>query len=192
MYGLEKKSENVTIKEVAPPQGSSRTTVSDDGTSVPEVYARDGRGVVSVDVAATSEAGPAGGSGFVLDEAGHIVTNQHVVGNAEDTVRAFYTMTSDGDYDRSAKLLSEKWRRSTFPNRATFEGTFDKVERVVFIEGPNAEISGNTATVTGETRATLTGEVQHNEGTWYLMQEDDRWKIDGWDVVELSSRSVQP
>jgi serine/threonine protein kinase len=111
---------------------------------------------------------------------------------AEDTVRAFYTMTSDGDYDRSAKLLSEKWRRSTFPNRATFEGTFDKVERVVFIEGPNAEISGNTATVTGETRATLTGEVQHNEGTWYLVQEDDRWKIDGWDVVELSSRSVQP
>jgi S1-C subfamily serine protease len=84
VYGLDEKSENVTIKEVTPPQGSSRTTVSDDGTSVPEVYARDGRGVVSVDVAATTEAGPAGGSGFVLDEAGHIVTNQHVVEDAED------------------------------------------------------------------------------------------------------------
>ena len=37
VYGLDEKSENVTIKEVTPPQGSSRTTVSDDGTSVPEV-----------------------------------------------------------------------------------------------------------------------------------------------------------
>jgi S1-C subfamily serine protease len=84
VYGLEEKSASVTIKEVAPPQGSSGTTVSDDGTSVHEVYVRDGRGVVSVDVAATTEAGPAGGSGFVVDEAGHIVTNQHVVEDAED------------------------------------------------------------------------------------------------------------
>jgi S1-C subfamily serine protease len=75
----------VTIKEVAPPHKSSGTTpVSSDGSSVREVYTRDGRGVVSVDVAATSEAGPGGGSGFVVDEAGHIVTNQHVVEGAED------------------------------------------------------------------------------------------------------------
>jgi serine/threonine-protein kinase len=109
---------------------------------------------------------------------------------AEETVEEFYTTTSEGNYDRSAQLLSESWRQSTFPNLATFEGTFDKVESVEFIEGPNAEISGNMATVTGETRARLTGEVQHNEGTWYLVQEDDRWKIDGWDVVQLSSRSA--
>jgi serine/threonine-protein kinase len=107
---------------------------------------------------------------------------------AEKTVEGFYTTTSEGDYDTSAKLLTESWRQRWFPDQATFEGTFDKVESVVFIEGPNAEISGNTATVTGETRATLTGEVQHNEGTWYLVQEDGRWKIDGWDVVQRSSR----
>jgi S1-C subfamily serine protease len=81
VYGLEEKSPSVTIKEVAPPQGSSGKTVSEEGTSVPEEYER---GVVSVDVAATSEAGPAGGSGFVMDDAGHIVTNQHVVGGAGD------------------------------------------------------------------------------------------------------------
>jgi serine/threonine protein kinase len=109
---------------------------------------------------------------------------------AEQTVQEFYTTTSEGKYDRSAQLLSESWRQSWFPDRATFEGTFDKVESVVFIKGPNAEVSGNTATVTGETRATLTGEIQHNEGTWYLVQEDGRWKIDSWDVNRLSTRSV--
>jgi S1-C subfamily serine protease len=85
VYGLEGGSDNVTIKEVAPQHESSGTsTVSEGGDSVREVYTRDGRGVVSVDVAATSDAGPGGGSGFVIDEAGHIVTNQHVVEGAED------------------------------------------------------------------------------------------------------------
>jgi serine/threonine-protein kinase len=107
---------------------------------------------------------------------------------AEQTVEQFYTTTSEGDYDRSARLLSESWRQKWFPDRATFVDSFDKVESVVFIEGPNAVISGNTATVTGETQATLTGEIQHNEGAWYLVQEGGRWKIDGWTVNELSSR----
>ncbi len=89
VYGLEDRSGSVTIKEVAPPHNSSRRmagtpAVTDGSSSVREVYTRDGRGVVSVDVAATSDAGPAGGSGFVVDEAGHIVTNQHVVEGAEE------------------------------------------------------------------------------------------------------------
>src|ERR671911_289081 len=88
VYGLEERSDSVTIKEVAPateyPGATAGTPALTDGTSVREVYTRDGRGVVSVDVAATSEAGPTGGSGFVVDEAGHIVTNQHVVEDAED------------------------------------------------------------------------------------------------------------
>ena len=84
VYGLKDESDSVTIKEVAPQESSEATPVFSDGSSVREVYTRDGRGVVSVDVAATSEAGPAGGSGFVVDEAGHIVTNQHVVEGAED------------------------------------------------------------------------------------------------------------
>src|ERR671933_2092279 len=54
VYGLEEKSDDVTIKEVAPPRGASGTTVSDEGASVHEVYAHEGRGVVSVDVAATT------------------------------------------------------------------------------------------------------------------------------------------
>ena len=107
---------------------------------------------------------------------------------AEDTVRAFYTMTTDGEYDSAAKLLSEDWRQSTFPNQAVFEGTFDKVESVNFIEGPDGKVSGNEATVTGETHAELKSRVEHNKGTWYLVREGGRWKIDGWDVIPLSTR----
>ena len=94
VYGLEDRPDSVTIKEVAPPHKSSGGTIgtpADTGGSstVHEVYTRDGRGVVSVDVAATSDAGPAGGSGFVVDEAGHIVTNQHVVEGAEEISVSF-------------------------------------------------------------------------------------------------------
>ena len=109
---------------------------------------------------------------------------------AEETVQAFYTTTSEGEYGRAATLLSEDWRRSTFPNRATFRGTFDKVKSVDFVQGPNAEVSGNTAEVTGETRATLNEEVQHNKGTWSVVKQDGRWKISSWHVVRLSSRPV--
>jgi S1-C subfamily serine protease len=89
IYGIEDRSGNVTIKEVAPPHESSVGTagtpaVTDGSSSVREVYTRDGRGVVSVDVAATPDAGPAGGSGFVVDKEGHIITNQHVVEGAEE------------------------------------------------------------------------------------------------------------
>ena len=109
---------------------------------------------------------------------------------AEETVEEFYTMTSEGEYDRSAELLSESWRQSTFPNRATFEGTFAEVERVEFVEGPDAEISGDTATVTGETQATKTDQIERNKGTWYLVREDGGWKIDNWDVTNLSTRTA--
>ncbi len=37
-----------------------------------------------MDVPSSETTGPGAGSGFVLDEQGHIVTNQHVVGGADD------------------------------------------------------------------------------------------------------------
>jgi len=107
---------------------------------------------------------------------------------AERTVEEFYTTSSAGNYDRAAQLLSESWRQSTFPNRATFAGTFDRVERVEFVEGPTAEVSGDTATVTGRTEATLTTQIEQNEGTWRLVKENGEWKIDGWTVNNLSTQ----
>jgi S1-C subfamily serine protease len=80
VYSLEDESRGVTIKEVSPPEGADLPA---EGASVREVYARTRPGVVSVDVA-SSENGPSGGSGFVLDDQGYIVTNQHVVEGAEE------------------------------------------------------------------------------------------------------------
>ena len=54
-----------------------------EGTTVRDVYTRDGPGVVTVDV--STEKGPAGGSGFVVADGGYVVTNQHVVADANST-----------------------------------------------------------------------------------------------------------
>ncbi len=75
-------SGDVTIEEAPPREKESASSVAGSGSSVRKVYDRDGPGVVSVDVA-SSEIGPGGGSGFVLDESGYIVTNQHVVEGAD-------------------------------------------------------------------------------------------------------------
>jgi S1-C subfamily serine protease len=79
--GLKDGSGDVTIREVSPP--AERASGDGTGSPVREVYVHTAAGVVSVDVA-SSEFGPTGGSGFVLDERGHIVTNQHVVEGAEE------------------------------------------------------------------------------------------------------------
>ena len=83
VFGLERspgdapknEAQQATLKEGVNPGGG-------DGPSVREVYTRDGPGVVTVDVSSQSE-GPGEGSGFVLDDRGHIATNQHVVEGAD-------------------------------------------------------------------------------------------------------------
>ncbi len=68
------ESQQATPEEGVNPGGG-------DGPSVREVYTRDGPGVVTVDVSSSS-IGPGGGSGFVIDQRGYVVTNQHVVDGA--------------------------------------------------------------------------------------------------------------
>lgn len=98
---------DVTITEAAPTDGSKSTsgdsTNEDTGSdaTVREVYMRDGPGVVTVDVA-SSEMGPGGGSGFVLDKSGYVITNQHVVNGADGVSVRFASGTR-----KDAKVVGE-------------------------------------------------------------------------------------
>jgi hypothetical protein len=108
---------------------------------------------------------------------------------AEQTVEDFYSSSVQGDFDRAYEMLSPGWKQAFFPSQAELEGTFADTEDVTFVEGPTARLSdgGNRATVTGTTRAELTTETQKNEGTWFLVRDDGEWRIDSWDVNQISS-----
>jgi putative serine protease PepD len=91
----------------APRETSPSTTTAASRTSVGEVYRRAAPGVVEITTEA-SGFGPAGaaqatGSGFVIDEEGHIVTNHHVVEGA-DSVRVRF---SDGSEAQATVVGSD-------------------------------------------------------------------------------------
>ncbi len=80
------------VRQVA--VGSSASTASTAPLSVNQIYRRASRAVVEITVTSTSSSGFGGqtqqglGTGFVIDKLGHVVTNQHVVSDAESvTVR---------------------------------------------------------------------------------------------------------
>jgi putative serine protease PepD len=75
---------------------SSEPTSANTSLSVSQVYQRAHKGVVEITVTSAGQSGPTGesqtqqalGSGFVYDDSGHIVTNEHVVDGAQSiTVR---------------------------------------------------------------------------------------------------------
>ncbi|HEX2181996.1 MAG TPA: protein kinase [Rubrobacteraceae bacterium] len=107
---------------------------------------------------------------------------------AEQTVKEFYTSAARGDYDTSYALLTDGWRQEYFPTQADLAATFEPVQDVTFVDGPAAEVDGDTATVTGRTRAELDTQIEQNEGTWILVSENGEWRIDEWTVNRLSTQ----
>jgi S1-C subfamily serine protease len=75
------------VRQVA--VGSNASTASTAPLSVNQIYRRASRAVVEITVTSTASSGFGGqtqqglGSGFAIDKQGHIVTNQHVVSDAE-------------------------------------------------------------------------------------------------------------
>jgi putative serine protease PepD len=81
----------VTVTSAAPAASSSTSTVA-------ELYKRSAASVVEITVTSSGQASPLGGgggtqqaqgSGFVYDTDGHVITNQHVVDDAESVSVAF-------------------------------------------------------------------------------------------------------
>ena len=80
----------------------SQPAATADGLAIGEIYRRSQKAVVEISASATQFSGTqsAQGSGFVFDDAGHIVTNQHVVEGASSISVRFW----DGS-TRTARLV---------------------------------------------------------------------------------------
>ncbi|MDQ5829271.1 MAG: hypothetical protein M3324_05225, partial [Actinomycetota bacterium] len=113
-------------------------------------------------------------------------------GSAEEaaarTVEEFYTSAAEGDYGNAYELLSPEWQQRWFPTQAELERTFEPVRDVTFVEGPTADVSGDTATVTGVTTAELATRTERNKGTWKLVNANGEWRINEWTVTRLSTQ----
>jgi eukaryotic-like serine/threonine-protein kinase len=97
---------------------------------------------------------------------------------AEQALQDHYTAAADGDYEEAWDSLSSRWRQQLGAQQA-YTNQFSTLESLTFDEGPTAEVSGDTATVTGVTIATHTDRTERNTASWTMVNEDGEWKLDG-------------
>ncbi len=96
---------------------------------------------------------------------------------AEKTLLDVYTMAAEGNYGASYGLLSENFKATKAQTEAKWANTFSDLQSIRFVQGPDAQVSGNTAAVTGVTIATLTEKTQRNTASWTLVNEGGEWKL---------------
>jgi serine/threonine-protein kinase len=104
---------------------------------------------------------------------------------AAQAVKDHYTAAADGDYDKTWNFLSSRYQQQ-FGSQEYYTSQFGTLQSIEFAEGPTAQVSGNTATVTGETIAKHTDRTERNRGTWTLVNEGGQWKISNIDVQRIS------
>jgi serine/threonine-protein kinase len=97
---------------------------------------------------------------------------------AEKTVEDVYTTAAEGDYEASYNLLSSRFKQSEAPTLAAWSRQFGTLQSIEFVEGPDAQISEHTATVTGVTIAKHTDRTERNTVTWTLVNEGGEWRLD--------------
>ncbi len=94
VLGIGETTKTTTVIQQSPLGGSEDTAATQSGLTAREIYKRDAPGVVNVraqivqqvdspfDPFGQGQQGVATGSGFVLDQSGHILTNAHVIEGA--------------------------------------------------------------------------------------------------------------
>jgi serine/threonine protein kinase len=97
---------------------------------------------------------------------------------AEQAIQDHYTAAADGDNEEAWNSLSSRFRQQ-IGSQAAYTNQFGTLQSLTFDEGPTAEVSGNTATVTGTTIATHTDRTERNTASWVMVNEDGEWKLDG-------------
>ena len=96
---------------------------------------------------------------------------------AEQALEDHYRAAADGDYDEAWNSLSAGFQQR-LGSQGAYINQFGTLESLDFEEGPTAQVSGNTATVSGITIATHTDRTERNTATWTLVSEGGEWKVD--------------
>jgi eukaryotic-like serine/threonine-protein kinase len=97
--------------------------------------------------------------------------------DAEQAIEEHYTAAADGDYDEAWNSLSSRFQQQ-IGSQDAYTNQFGTLQNIEFEEGPTAQVSGNTATVTGVTIATHTDRTERNTVSWTLVYEGGEWKLD--------------
>jgi eukaryotic-like serine/threonine-protein kinase len=141
------------------------------------------------DQPAGEEQGPIEGEQEAADTSG--TSSDPSEEGAQQAVREFYETAVNRDFGRHSGLMTSEWRQRWYPEQAPFESTYATLQSLEFVEGPTAEVSGNTATVTGVSVASHTDRTERNRGTWTLVYENGEWRINGWQIINLSTGPPQ-
>jgi serine/threonine-protein kinase len=105
---------------------------------------------------------------------------------AEQALEDHYRAAADGDYDEAWNSLSAGFQQQ-IGSQGAYTNQFGTLESLDFEEGPRAQVSGNTATVSGVTIATHTDRTERNTATWTLVSEGGEWKVDN---ITISNRQL--
>ncbi len=112
-------------------------------------------------------------------------TAQAEAAAASQTLASIYQLAASEDYAGSYALLSSGFQQNTAGSQQSWAGTFDTLESISFIQGPAATVSGETAQVTGITRAVHTYGTERNQGTWTMVREGGEWRLDSLSLTKL-------
>ena len=103
---------------------------------------------------------------------------------AEQTVQEVYSSAEEENYATSYSLLSQGFKQTYASSQGEWSGQFETLQNITFEEGPTAQVSGNTATVTGVTIAEHTDRTERNTVTWRLINEGGEWKLDNISIQD--------
>ena len=101
---------------------------------------------------------------------------------AEQTIQEVYFSAEEADYATSYGLLSQRFKQTTASTQGQWSGQFETLQSLDFEEGPTAQVSDDTATVSGVTIASHTDRTERNDVTWTLVAEGQEWKLDNLTV----------
>ena len=98
---------------------------------------------------------------------------------AAQTIRDFYKTAAGPNYESSWNFLSSEYQEK-LGARGRMTNQFETLQSVEFTSGPNAQVEGDTATVSFSTVARHTNRTDTPSLTATLVNEDGEWKIDSF------------